>query len=198
MSIYEAKLDTASTINEIIGYEGMAAREYFTALSKLIRTDFKFNGRTRRPPKDAFNSMISLGYTIIFYEIYAEIASKSLSPYIGYIHRLKERYPALVSDLLEEWRAVIIDSTVMSIIQGNEISIDEFYRDEESGGVVLSDNAVKILVKKLEQKMRKDIKYLTYLDHAVSFRRAIWWQTRTLATCIDNGSFDGYSPIRIR
>ena len=102
ISIYESKIHQGQSIQAIMGYEGMAAREYFRAISKMIRPEFAFNGRSRRPPKDAFNSLLSLGYTIAFYEIYAEIESRSLSPYIGFLHKIKERHPALVSDLLEE------------------------------------------------------------------------------------------------
>lgn len=188
----------ATTIEMAMGYEGNAARYYFQALSKLIKPEFKFSGRNRRPPKDPFNSMISLGYTIIFYEIFAELENRNINPYIGFMHQLKDNHPALVSDLLEEWRAVLVDSTVLSLIQGNEIGIDEFEKDEETGGIIIKNSGVKKLVQKLEQKMRMNMNYLPYLDHPVSFRRAIWWQVMNLAKCIDKQSLDCYDPIRIR
>ena len=119
--------------------------------------------------------MISLGYTIIFYEIYAELENQSISPYIGFTHAVQPNHPALASDLIEEWRAVLVDATVMSLIQGHEIDISEFSRDEESGGVVISSKGVRTLVGKLEKKMAASMNYLSYLDGAVSFRRGIWW-----------------------
>lgn len=73
ISIYENEISKCNTVDEVLGYEGMAAREYFKALSKLIKKEFAFNGRSRQPPLDPFNSMISFGYTIVFYEIYAEL-----------------------------------------------------------------------------------------------------------------------------
>lgn len=176
----------------------MAAREYFKALSKLIKKEFAFNGRSRQPPLDPFNSMISFGYTIVFYEIYAELESRDLNPYIGFIHKIKRNHPALASDMLEEWRALLVDSTILSLVQGNEIDTAEFSFDEESGAVYLSDNAVKICVRKLEDKMRKEISYLEYLDSPVSFRHAIWWQVKTLSNCIDNGNFENYQPLKIK
>lgn len=194
----EKKIETAQSIQEVMGYEGMAAREYFKALSKLIIPEFAFNGRTKRPPKDSFNAMLSLGYTILFYEIYAELEARSLMPYIGLIHKLKAQHPALVSDLLEEWRAVIVDAVVMSLVQGREISTDMFSQDLESGAVLLSNAGVKILVEKLEKKMRSDMHYLSYLDRPVSFRRAIWHQVKRLAACIDAKSFADYIPLKIR
>jgi CRISPR-associated protein Cas1 len=195
---YEKKIDSCQSIEEMMGYEGIAARNYFDGLARIIHEEFRFKGRNRRPPKDPFNALISLGYTIVFYEIYAELENRGLSPYIGYMHKIKEHHPALVSDLLEEWRAVIVDAAVMSLIQGNEITPDEFTYDEETEGVIISNNGVRLLMKKLEQKMRMNMNYLGYLENPVSFRRGIWWQVKTLAHCIDVKNIDDYEPLRIR
>lgn len=198
MSINGRKIESSDTLEQAIGYEGIAARDYFKVLSNLIDTEFKFSGRNRRPPKDPFNSMISLGYTILLYEIYAEIEARSMSPYFGFIHQIKENHPALASDLLEEWRAVIVDATVLSLIQGHEVHASDFERDSETGAVILNRTALSALIRKLENKMRTDTQYIDYLDRPVMFRRAIWWQVKTLASCIDQGNFDSYKPLRIR
>ena len=71
------------------------------------------------------------------------------------MHKDIERHPTLASDLLEEWRAVIVDATVMSMIQGNEISINEFSKDEETGAVIISKNGVNLFIKKLREKIAK-------------------------------------------
>lgn len=198
VSIYEKKMEQTESLKEVMGYEGIAARSYFQALSRLVQPAFRFNGRNKRPPKDPFNSMLSLGYTILFYEIYAELEARGISPYIGFVHQIRERHPTLVSDLLEEWRAVIVDAVVLSLVQGNEISIDQFSRDEDTGGVIISDEGVKILVQKLEQKMRANMNYLDYQEGPVSFRRGIWWQVKSLAHCLDIGDLSEYHPLRIR
>lgn len=198
MAQCEKMIEKAATIEEIMGFEGMAARYYFAGLSKLVDKDFRFSGRSKRPPKDAFNSLLSLGYTIVFYEIYAELENQNVHPYISFVHSLKEHHPALVSDLLEEWRAVIVDATVMSLVQGHEIKIDMFTTDEETGGVIISNQGVRILVRKLEQKMASRMNYLDYLDNPTSFRRGIWWQVKMLAHGIDEGDLSVYKPIRIR
>ena len=198
IKIHENKISLCTNIEQIMGYVGNAARQYFAALSKMIKEDFKFSGRNKRPPRDAFNSMISLGYTILMYEIMGEIENRGITPYIGFMHKDIERHPTLASDLLEEWRAVIVDATVMSMIQGNEISINEFSKDEETGAVIISKNGVNLFIKKLEKKLQSNMNYLEYLEHPVSFRRAIWWQVSKIVKCIDNGNFDDYMPIRIR
>ncbi len=198
MKIHEKKISQCDSIEQIMGYEGNAARQYFKALSEMVKDDFKFSGRNKRPPKDAFNSMISLGYTILMYEIMGEIENRGISPYIGFMHKDIERHPTLASDLLEEWRAVIVDATVMSLIQGNEIDISEFRKDEETGAVMISKQGVNIFIKKIEKKLQSNMNYLEYLEHPVSFRRAIWWQVAKIVNCIDKGTFDDYTPIRIR
>lgn len=198
MSLSEKDIYRAKSIEEVTGYEGIAARYYFQALSKLVWNEFKFEGRSRRPPKDAFNSMISFGYTIVFHEIFAELESRCINPYIGFIHQIKNNHPALVSDLIEEWRAVLVDSLALSLIRGNEISIDEFSKDIETGAVIISDKGIKIIIKKLEQKMNTNMNYFSFLDGPISFRKGIWWQVKNLAKCIDEHNADLYEPLIIR
>ena len=198
MEIYKKKIEMADTSEEVLGYEGIAAREYFSALSRMVKPEFRFQGRNKRPPKDPFNSMLSLGYTIAFYEIYAEVESRGMTPYVGFVHKIKERHPALVSDMLEEWRAVIVDAVVMSMIQKEEVTLEDFQKDEESGAVILSGYAVKTLIRNLERKMQSTMKYLEYLENPVSFRRGIWWQVKSLAHCLDENDLSTYQPMRIR
>ena len=198
MLMCEKKVGGSSKIDEIMGYEGTSARYYFQGLSKLVDEDFQFSGRSKRPPKDAFNSLLSLGYTIVFYEIYAELENQNIHPYISLVHSVKERHPALVSDLLEEWRPIIVDSLVMSLVQGHEIKIDMFTKDEETGGVIISNVGVRIFVRKLESKMASRMNYLEYLEQPTSFRRGIWWQIKMLAQGIDKEDISVYTPIRIR
>ena len=103
MKLAENKIDQCQNREEVMGYEGIAAREYFKALARLVQPAFRFNGRTRMPPKDAFNSMLSLGYTMLLYEIYGEVENRGLTPYIGVLHKNQEGHPALASDLMEEY-----------------------------------------------------------------------------------------------
>ena len=194
--ILEAKINNQMVL--VKRYAGMAAKEYFKALSKMIKKDFAFDGRSKRPPKDAFNAMISLGYTILSNEIYAEIEAKSLSPFVGFMHKLKSQHAALASDLLEEWRATIVDAVVFSMIQGNEISIDEFRVDPDGEGVWMSKEGKKKLITKLEKKMRTESDYLSYIDGKMDFRQAVWHQIKTIASCVESGDFEEYCPIRLR
>ena len=129
------KLETAQSIEQLMGYEGTAAKIYFRELGRLIDPAFAFAGRNRRPPRDPFNSVISLGYSIILNELYGKIEGKGLNPYFGVMHSDREKHPTLASDLMEEWRAVLIDSVALSMLNGHELQREDFYSGTDQPGV---------------------------------------------------------------
>lgn len=198
MNICRGKIQYCKTISEVIGYEGQGAKAYFEGLSALIESDFRFQGRNKRPPRDEFNSMISLGYSILMNELYGKIEAKGLNPYFGFMHRDKEKHPTLASDMMEEWRAVIVDSTVMSMINGHEIHKEDFMIDVEEPGCFLTRNGIKVYLSKLEKKLQTEVRYLSYVDYAVSFRRGIALQLDMLVKAIESGDASIYKPIEIR
>lgn len=185
-------------IPEIMGYEGQGAKAYFSGLSRLIDPEFAFSGRNKRPPRDEFNSMLSLGYSIILNELYGKIEAKGLNPYFGFLHRDNEKHPTLASDMMEEWRAVIVDATVMSMINGHEMHKEDFTIDAEEPGCFLTRSGIKKYLTKLEKKLQTDVKYLDYIDYAVSFRRGISLQMDLLVKAIENEDADIYRPLEIR
>lgn len=190
------KIKNTTKYEELIGYEGVSAKNYFAALSRIVNKDFAFNGRNRMPPKDPFNSMLSLGYTLLMYELFGEIENRGLTPYSGFLHRDRERHPTLASDLMEEWRAVLIDSVVLSLVQGNEISKEHFIKDEETKGVYLTNEGMKIFLKKYENKLRMEIRYID--NQIMSYRRCLWYQINELTKMISENDIDIYKPIYIR
>ena len=197
ITICRNKIDSCSSIDEIMGYEGQAAKAYFGGLAEVINPAFYFKGRNRHPPKDEFNSMISLGYSVIMNEVYGKIEEKGLNPYYGFMHKDKEKHPTLASDLMEEWRAVIVDTTVMAIINGNEIVKSDFEFDED-GACYLTREAIHKYISRLETKMKSEMKYLSYVDYAVSFRQGISMQLNSLVYAITNKDASLYKPIEIR
>ncbi len=194
----EQKVHKSDSIDEIMGCEGMAARNYFSLLGMSVKPEFRFYGRNRRPPKDAFNSLLSLGYTLLMYDIMAKIESVGLNPYYGFMHTNRDNGPSLVSDLMEEWRAVIVDSIVMSMIQGNELDTDDFVTDDKHEGVYIQNAAIKKFITKFEKKLNTSSKYLAYDDNSYSFRQAIEIQCSKIAECINNNDFERYTPVIIR
>lgn len=193
-----SKIEGSETIEQIMGYEGTVAKMYFRLLGQLVEPEFYFNKRTKRPAKDAFNSMLSLGYSILMDEIFGKIEARGINPYFGFMHSDQPHHPTLVSDLMEEWRAVIIDSVVMSLINGHEIDIDGFNTDKCSGAVYLNKDTFKKYIAKIEKKFRTMNRYLTYIDYPVTFRNAMDLQVNQLIKTIETGNVSFYEPIRIR
>ena len=99
---------------------------------------------------------------------------------------------------MEEWRAPLIDTTVMSMINGHEVQVDDFKKDPENGGVFLSKKAFKDYVSKLEKKFSKKASYLDYIDYSVSFRSAMVLQVESLIKAMENHDPELYHPLRIR
>lgn len=192
------KLDWCQDTERLMGYEGAAARLYFSALGTLIDSAFSFNKRTRRPPLDPFNSMISLGYSIIMNEIYGKLEAKGLNAYFGILHQDREKHPTLASDLMEEWRAVLVDSLTMSMVNGHEIALSDFYAELGKPGIYLSKNGFKSYVGKLEDKFHADNRYLSYVDYAVSFRRALDLQVNAFCRAMECDDPSLYKPVQIR
>ena len=149
------------------------------------------------PPKDPFNSMLSLGYTLLMHEIYGLIEGHGLNAYAGFLHQDREKHPTLASDLMEEWRAVIVDSVVLSLIQGHEISIDGFQDDHETGGILLMNDTFRIFVRKYEKKLRSEIRYLQS-QGSQSYRALLNQQVLLFAKAIDEEDPEIYKAVRIR
>ena len=198
MMYMKKKVDSAEDIEQLMGYEGHSAKIYFKTLGKLIDPEFAFTGRSKRPPLDPFNSMISLGYFIILNEIYGKLEGKGLNPYFGIMHKDREKHPTLASDLMEEWRAVLIDSTALSMINGHEIMKENFHTEEDMPGIFLDKEGFKAYMQKLETKFRTQNKYLSYINYSVSFRRALDLQVGQLVKALETGDPSEYVPVMIR
>jgi CRISPR-associated protein Cas1 len=138
-------LSYAQSVDQLLGFEGNAAKCYFDCLPKLLRNeDFIFKGRSARPPKDPFNSMLSYGYSLFYRNIIGAIERHGLHPYFAYMHKIKFGHAALASDLIEEYRAPLVDKTVLDVINNGEIDISDFYTND-AGAVYMTKRASKML-----------------------------------------------------
>lgn len=137
--------------NELLGFEGYFARRYYEEWAELIPKKWKFKQRNKRPPRDPVNAMLSFGYTILFNSMLTLLLIKGLDPHLGYLHKTKYNHPALASDLMEEFRSVIVDSAVMEIIAKNRLNpIEDFYRKGQ--GIVMERKAIKLLIHAIEKR----------------------------------------------
>jgi CRISPR-associated protein Cas1 len=194
MSLSYARAETAASIGVLMGYEGTAARAYFAALSRLLPEDFRFYGRSTRPPKDAFNSLISLGYSLLYKNIIGAVEKHGLNPYFGFMHADSEGHMALVSDLMEEWRAMIVDDTAVQLVKSDALRIEMFTPNEE-GGIFMSREGAKILIKATAEKVGRAKRYLSYDECRYGFQHALDLQLHRLWRAIDNEDPTYYIPV---
>ena len=186
----------AASAEELMGYEGVIARSYFHALGTAVPEAFRFERRSRRPPLDPFNSMLSFGYTLLMYDVYTSLTNEGLHPYFGFLHALKNHHPALASDLMEEWRAVLVDSMVLSLVNHHEIRTDHFVRaDDGAPGIFLTREGRGIFLRAYEKKMRT---VNQYIEGKHSYRRSLGYQAAQYAKALMAQNAEMYEPIRLR
>lgn len=192
---YLEKIKSSSNKTEIFGYEGNCAKLYFKCLNYFLPEEFSFNNRSKRPPKDPFNSLISFGYTILFYEIYTVLEYIGLNPYISFMHKHRRNYPSLASDLIEELRSPIIDSIIISSLRNKLFSINDFEYLDKNGAVYLKNKSIKKLINIFENKINKIHKYYIF-DR--SFRESLLIQAKSLLDAIKEKNYKLYKPLTIR
>ncbi len=156
MSILDDVVVT-ETIDSLRGYEGIATKLYYIGMATRIKKgDFKFTGRSKRPPKDPINSLLSFTYSLIFGEMQIALLSHGLDPYPAVLHELNRGHPALASDLVEPYRILVADSFVLSLINNGQIALSDF-EQFTSGGVFIKPDARRSVLAAYEAFMDRNM-----------------------------------------
>ncbi|MFV0440031.1 MAG: CRISPR-associated endonuclease Cas1 [Lachnospirales bacterium] len=178
------KIDRVESVSELMGVEGYIAKLYFKGVGSIVPKEFEFTKRTKFPPKDAVNSVLSFGYSLLFNDLCSIIISKRLNPYIPVLHSLQNGHQALCSDLMEEWRPIIVDSLVINMFKNNEFHIDDFTKNDY--GVFITPFAMRKFIRKYENKMAS---YHKFLDgSAMDYRTSIEHQVNLFLSILDGDS----------
>lgn len=188
----------ADNIDTVRGIEGEAATKYFGVFSHLLlnqKEDFKFEGRNRRPPKDAVNAMLSFVYTLICNAITAALETVGLDPYVGFMHTLRPGRPSLALDMMEELRAYLGDRLVLSLINRKQISIKDFVKQGDDG-IVMTDSARKTILSAWQNRKKEQITH-PYLNEKVSIGLLPYVQSMLLARFIRK-DIDDYPVFLIK
>ncbi|HEB68622.1 MAG TPA: CRISPR-associated endonuclease Cas1 [Desulfobulbus sp.] len=184
LQVILAKLGSVTELDGLRGHEGTAARLYFAALSAALDPDWHFNGRTRQPPKDPVNAMLSYGYTLLYYNIYSFLRTRGLNPQVGFLHPIRAGHPALVSDMIEEFRAIIVDTVVLNLVFNRRLTPALFtFPDAAGKGCLLSSRARRLFIRELEKKMNAPIKH-PFSGVQLDYRRCLEHQIHHLASVI--------------
>ncbi len=148
----------ADVVERLLGFEGAAAAAYFTAFSECLSNPaFVFIARSRRPPGNPVNAMLSFGYQVLWNHLLSLIELQGLDPYHACLHQGHERHAALASDLIEEFRAPIVDSLVLYLVNRSIINPDDDF-EYHNGGCYLNDAGRKKYLRAFLQRMEAQLK----------------------------------------
>lgn len=188
--------DLAETVplNALRGVEGDAARSYFGVFDKLIvaqKDGFRFEGRSRRPPTDNVNSLISFLYTLLVHDVRSAVEAVGLDPQVGFLHRDRPGRPSLALDLMEELRPVIADRLALTLINRRQVKASGFVAGE-TGGVVMDDATRRAVLVAYQEKKREEITH-PFLDEKTVVGMLPHLQALLLARHL-RGDLDAYPP----
>jgi CRISPR-associated protein Cas1 len=184
-----------STIGDLMGFEGSAAKIYFGVFDQLIlqqREDFAFKERSRRPPLDNLNSLLSFLYTLLTNDVASALEVVGLDPYVGFLHQDRPGRPSLALDLMEEFRPVFADRLALSLVNRKQI-LGKGFTQKESGGILMDDDTRKIVLTAWQERKKEEIVH-PYLKERIPFGLIPHVQAMLLSRFL-RGDLDAYPPF---
>lgn len=188
-------IQNAESKEQLRGYEGEAASIYFSVFDELIlqqKKDFSFRGRSKRPPMDNVNAMLSFVYTLLTNQITSALEVVGLDPCVGYLHTERPGRASLALDLIEEFRAVYADRFVLSLINKKIVNKKNFTK-KENGAVLMDDDSKKKLLMEWQNKKKEVITH-PFLKEKVEWGMVPYVQAMLLARYL-RGDLDEYPPF---
>lgn len=188
-------LSACSSNSELMGFEGSAAREYFGVLDELIlqqKNEFYFRERSRRPPQDAFNALLSFLYILLSNACASALEAVGLDPYVGFLHRDRPGRPSLALDLMEELRPIFADRLALSMVNRRQISGKGFIQ-KESGGIIMDDETRKKVIQLWQERKKEELEH-PFLKERIEFGLIPHVQAMLLARYL-RGDLDAYPPF---
>src|SRR6266566_653883 len=183
-------------LGPLLGCEGAGSAAYFNVFGQLIKCNWAhgFRKRVRRPPTDSVNAMLSYGYVILTTQVASAVAGVGFDPYIGYLHSSRYGKPALALDLMEEFRPLIVDSVVLSLLNNRQLEEKDF--EVELNSYRMTDSAKRLFLEKFEERMQEVITHPVF-EYKVPYRRCIELQARLLGKYL-TGEVGEYTPFTVR
>ncbi|ACB49699.1 DUF48-containing protein [Crocosphaera subtropica ATCC 51142] len=185
----------AETIERLMGFEGVGASTYFSAFGDcLTPSEFIFLARSRRPPGNPVNAMLSFGYQVLWNHLLALIELQGLDPYQACLHQGSERHAALASDLIEEFRAPMVDSLVLYLVNRRIMNADDDF-EYHDGGCYLNNTGRKKYLKHFVQRMEETVQ--TTPDEKQPRWDLLMQQVKRYKAFVYSPAY-GYQPYLIR
>jgi CRISP-associated protein Cas1 len=187
-------LECKST-GELMAFEGSAAKVYFNIFDQLIlqqRDEFKFEERSRRPPLDNINSLLSFLYTLLTNDVSSALEVVGLDPYVGFLHQDRPGRPSLALDLMEELRPVLADRLALSLVNRKQV-MGKGFTQKESGGILMDDETRKTVLTAWQERKKEEIMH-PFLKERIPFGLVAHAQAMLLARHL-RGDLDAYPPF---
>ena len=183
-------------LETILGLEGAGSAAYFKCFGNFISgpEQWPFAGRVKRPPTDAVNSLLSFGYSLLTSKVASAVQTVGFDHFVGYLHSSFYGRPSLALDILEEFRPVIVDSVVLTLLNNRMLTPNDFV--VELGAYRLKQEKRKIFFAAFEDRLNEEVIHPTF-GYKTAYRRCIELQARLLAKYL-TGEIDSYPPLRIR
>jgi len=183
-------------IETILGMEGAGSAAYFNCFGNMLsdQQQWTFAGRVKRPPTDPVNALLSYGYALLTSQVASAVQIVGFDQFIGYLHSSVYGRPALALDLMEEFRPIIVDSVVLTLLNNRMLSKDDFY--VELGAYRLKNEPRKTVLPRFEVRLKEEITHPIF-GYKVKYRRCIELQARLLAKYL-TGEINEYPPFITR
>ena len=185
----------ALTLDELRGLEGDAAKSYFSGFNHLLtqqKESFVFTTRSRRPPTDRINALLSFLYTLLAHDITSALESNGLDPCVGFLHTDRPGRKSLALDIMEEFRPWFADRLALSMINRQQIQPGDF-RNEESGAVLLNDDGRKKVLDAWQKRKQEELRH-PFIEETIPLGLFPHVQALLLARYI-RGDLDAYPPV---
>jgi CRISPR-associated protein Cas1 len=185
MAEMRRKAEQASSLETLLGLEGTAARDYFANFARMFKATnderepaFDFESRNRRPPRDPVNALLSFLYSLLVKEMVVTLVGVGFDPYLGFYHQPRYGRPALALDLMEEFRPLVADSTVLTLINNGEVRRADFIA--RGGAVALTESGRKRVIEAYERRLDTLVTHPLF-SYSLSYRRVFELQARLLS-----------------
>ena len=194
------KAEKAGSLDQLLGLEGTAARDYFANFTRMLKVSdeacstFDFTSRNRRPPRDPVNALLSFLYSMLTKDLVVTLVGVGFDPYLGFFHQPRYGRPALALDLIEEFRPLIADSVVIGLINNGEIRASDFIA--RAGSVALKPDGRKRVLEAYERRLDTEVTHPVF-GYSISYRRIFEVQARLLGRFL-MGEIAGYAPFCTR
>jgi CRISPR-associated protein Cas1 len=168
--VYKRQI-ACSEIDQLMALEGNAREIYYSCFDQMIKSDdFEFGSRTRRPPENELNALMSFANSLLYATVLSQIYRTHLDPRIGYLHSTNNRRFTLNLDIAEVFKPIIVDRLILTLINRKQIKLTDFH--QITGGVSMKENAKKLVVQSFEERLKSTL-YHPGLKREVSYRSLI-------------------------